>query len=102
MPRITYAIHPDGYVVSRQDRQLYWPILEYEKMCPENHFQTSYRWEKISVHSVGSEWSSLHWTKKIPIELKNFHRALWGMKPLKEKPCDSESSTSLTACAESP
>ena|GEM_PF-4048553 len=27
----------------------------------------------------------IRWTRKVPLEAKNFHRAFWGMKPLKRE-----------------
>jgi hypothetical protein len=73
-------------VVSRQESDVYWPILDYEGMTPENGFKLVYRWAKIPViQLMPAEWNSLRWTKKIPLEVKNFHRQLWGLKPTKPK-----------------
>lgn len=78
---ITYAVNQeDGLVVSRVGGEIAWPILQWDEMKPENNFQTSYALERIPVLSVGSEYRALKWTKKIPLELKNRHRAFWGMK----------------------
>jgi hypothetical protein len=79
---IQYAIHPDGYSVSRVGREVAWPVLDFEGMKPENSYEMNYNYEKMSVHSVGREWCILKWTKKLCIEDKNFHRKLWGMKTL--------------------
>lgn len=80
---IRYAIHPDGFVVSQMDSHFMWSILGYGKMTPENNFATSYTYEKISAFLIGAgEYRSLEFTKKIPVEVKNFHRRLWGLKEL--------------------
>jgi hypothetical protein len=80
---ITYAINQeDGLVISRVGSELAWPVLQWDAMTPENNFETSYQLESVRVLSVGTEYSALKWTKKIPIDLKNKHRAFWGMKPL--------------------
>jgi hypothetical protein len=77
---IRYAIHPDGFVVSQMDSYFMWPILQYDDMTPENNFATSYTYERILIGS--GEYRSLKFTKKIPAEVKNFHRRLWGLKEL--------------------
>lgn len=79
---ITYAIHSDGYVISRVGSDVAWPILDYDGMKPENNFAMKYFLEKMSVHAISREWDSLKWTKKIPVEVKNYHREFWGFKPL--------------------
>lgn len=84
--RITYAVHPDGFVVSRVDSQIVWPILDYEAIGKDGDYTKPFifTWEKMSVHSIGREWNLLKWTRKIPTEVKNFHRQLWGMPPLNQ------------------
>ena len=83
--RITYALHPEGYVVSRVGSEMAWPVLDWNAMTPENSFTTLYLLERVSVHSVANEYHLLHWTKKIPDQIKNEHRKFWGMSPLKAK-----------------
>ena len=84
MRTITYAINGTGLVVSRVGSELAWPILEYDKMLPENNYEMDYHLEKITVFSVaGHIWDMLKWTKKIPQELKNKHREFWGFSKLK-------------------
>ena len=88
--RITFAIHTDGFVVSRVNSELAWPILDYAAIgqggdgFKKGDFNgpIKYNLEKISVFSGSDEWSQLRWTKKIPIEIKNIHRKFWGMKEL--------------------
>jgi len=83
---VTYAVMPTGQVVSRVGSDIYWPILDYEGMNPSNRYTIRYKWERFSVHSVSpAEWNTLVWTRKIPLEIKNFHRQLWGMKPVKPR-----------------
>ena len=79
---ITYAIDTDnGLVISRVDSEVAIPVLQYEKMVPENNFETSYKLEKFNVYDL-RPWDGYFWTKKIPRALKNKHREFWGMKPL--------------------
>lgn len=84
--RITYAIDQDtGLVVSRVESELAWPILAYDNMLPENGYAMNYYLEKMSVFAAaGTAWAMLKWTKKISIDIKNVHRAFWGMKLLAE------------------
>ena len=82
---ITYAINEDdGIVYSRVGSEVAIPVLDYDHMMPENSFETRYDLERFPVSDLGSEWRALRWTKKIPIALKNRHRAFWGFAPLKE------------------
>lgn len=83
MRTITYAIEDStGFVASRVGNEIAFPILDYEGMTPENNFATLYALEKMSVISVASWISDLQWTRKIPVEIKNLHRAFWGMPAL--------------------
>jgi hypothetical protein len=84
---ITYAIHPDGYTVSRVGSEVAWPVLEYDKIGRGGDFTRpfSYKLKKSPVLSaLGRDWNELAWTKKLPVEIKNIHRAFWGLKPLSE------------------
>ena len=84
MKIITYAIDQDtGMVISRVGSEVAIPVLQYDKMCPENNFQTEYKLEKMDVCSFSVKWRDLKWTRKIPKEVKNVHRKFWGMKVLK-------------------
>lgn len=84
MKTITYAINGTGLVVSRVGSEIAWPILEYDKMLPENSWEMDYHLEKMAVFSVaGYVWDALKWTKKIPKKLKNIHREFWGFSKLK-------------------
>ncbi len=78
---IRYAVNQaDGMVVSRVGDEFAWPILDWDAMKPENNFATSYYLERVPVLSIGSEYRNLKFTRKIPIQIKNAHRAFWGMK----------------------
>lgn len=107
---ITYALHLDGYYVSRLGTGVAWPVLDYvaigrggysiscitgEKWGPEYAYKDMsgpmrYRLERLYLIEVPREdWLSLKWTRKVPIKVKNWHRNFWGLKPLrqpKEKP----------------
>ena len=82
---IRYAVHPDGFVVSFWGGKVYWPILDYEGMGPKNNYEMKYNWEKCDMLNLShGEMGMLKFTKNIPPEYKNFHRKLWGMKPVKQ------------------
>jgi len=90
MKNISYAIDKNtGAVISRIGDKVAVPVLQYDKMCPENNFQTEYKLEKMDVLSFACVWDLLKWTKKIPIRIKNQHRKFWGMKILKVN-CQSD------------
>jgi hypothetical protein len=81
--RITYAIDQDtGYVWSRVGSQVAVPIIDFDKMGPADAFAIKAHLERMDVLAVTTDWRMLRWTRKIPVHLKNLHRAFWGMKPL--------------------
>lgn len=82
---ITYALHSDGYVVSRVGSEVAWPVLQYDKMTPETGFSPVWELERMPVLdvSVVSDWRSLRWTKKIPLGVKQVHRRFWGFRELR-------------------
>lgn len=83
---IRYAVDTEtGMVISRVESEIAIPVLQFDKMVPENNFQTIYELEKMDVIAIAHYWDNYKWTKKIPIEIKNEHRIFWGMKPLKVK-----------------
>lgn len=83
---ITFAYHKDdGLVVSRVGSEIAVPVLEFEKIGQDGDFTgpMEYHLEKFPVHSIGGrDWPRYKWTKKIPLELKNRHRAFWGFPAL--------------------
>ena len=81
---ITYGVTNDGMVCSRYGDEIAFPVLEYNKMSPDNNFRTYYHLEKDILFSLCGLFY-LKWTKKIPIKIKNLHRKYWGLKPLKGK-----------------
>jgi hypothetical protein len=83
---ITYAIYSvTGLVISRVGDEVYHPVLNYTRMEPGSSFQVSYHYERIPVFDLVPSWEHYTWTKKIPIDIKNFHRKFWGFKPLESK-----------------
>ena len=54
-------------------------------MTPENKYKMQFNLEKENVLSVAYSMRFITWTRKIPIEIKNYHREFWGMKPLQQK-----------------
>jgi hypothetical protein len=82
---IRYGIDCEtGLVWSRVGSQVALPVLQYDKMVPENNFQTQYELEIMDVIEVIGSMGLVKWTRKIPLRLKNLHRAFWGMKPLQK------------------
>lgn len=78
MKTIQYAIDlHTGLTVSRVGSELAFFVLDYDKMLPENNFETAYHLEK--THII---WNCLKWTRKIPVDIKNCHRRFWGFKEL--------------------
>lgn len=79
---ITYAIENEtGLVWSRMSSEVAIPTVDFESGHPDNNFEMDIKLEKDSVFACTH--ADLTWTKKIPKEVKNIHRAFWGMKPLK-------------------
>lgn len=83
---IHYAIHKDeGTIISRVGSEVAWPVLDYAAIGTDGDFTQPFRYdlETMPVLSIGHEWGRLRWTKKIPIAIKNLHRAYWGFPALK-------------------
>jgi hypothetical protein len=81
--RIQYAIDLDtGMVWSQVGNELAIPILDFAGMKPENNWEMKYNLGKFQSASISG--AELVHTRKIPVKIKNAHRAFWGMKPLKE------------------
>jgi hypothetical protein len=90
---LTYCIYKeDGLVYSRmnspnrnENSQVAIPVLDYAAIGKDGNFggPLTYHLEAFPLDCLRDHWRSLIWTKKIPVELKNRHRAFWGMKPLK-------------------
>ena len=85
MKRILYLIDTDtGQVVSQVGDEFAWPILDFDHMKPENNFEIRYFLSKLpgNDQSVRLTIPFCVRTRKIPLEIKNFHRRFWGMSPL--------------------
>ena len=82
---IQYCICPNGLVYPRVGSEMCVPVLDYPAMKQESGFQMEYNLDRFSIYSISSEWNTLKWTRKIPVNLKNIHRRFWGMKELKGK-----------------
>ena len=81
---IQYAVDTEtGMVISRIGSEIAIPVLQFDKMLPENNFQTIYELEKMDVSAISHCWFQYKWTRKIPTEIKNRHRTFWGLRPLK-------------------
>ena len=81
--RITYMIDMEGLVYSRVGSEVAIPVLDFEGMTPENNYATIYNLKKFNAIEVAKDLQNVIHTRKIPIEIKNEHRAFWNMKPLK-------------------
>ena len=81
---IQYAVESEtGMVISRIGSEIAIPVLRFDKMLPENNFQTIYELQKMDVSAISHCWNQYKWTRKITFDLKNRHRQFWGLKPLK-------------------
>lgn len=86
MRQITYAVDPDGVVISRVGREVAWPVLDFEAIGKDGDFSgpLTYNLVKMDFYEAMRHgvYRTLRWTKKIPMPLKNRHRVFWGMKKL--------------------
>ena len=59
-------------------------VVEYGEATYENGFEMETHLEKFpgSIYHQ-YQYSDFQWTKKIPLEVKNWHRRFWGLKPVK-------------------
>ena len=90
MRYLTFAVdNTTGLVISRinptpKDNQcVAWPVLQYEEFGLNGDFtgDIPIALEKFGIEALFHQ--DLTWTKKIPLEIKNTHRAFWGFDPLK-------------------
>jgi hypothetical protein len=92
---ITYAVEEEtGLVISRVDSEVAYPVLDFEAIgqggdgYEVGDFNGPTRWnlERFPVSSLAGTWQQLRWTRKIPVAIKNTHRAFWGgFRPLREE-----------------
>jgi len=84
--RIRYAVDQStGDVVSQNlaTNELAYELIDFEAMGPQDSYAIKSHLVKCGyLEWPASHWPYLTWTRKIPTELKNVHRAFWGMKPL--------------------
>lgn len=81
---IRYAIDLDtGLVVSQLGNEYAWPIMDYEGIGKDGDYTgpIEYNLEKLSQHETWNQ--ALYPTKRIPTDVKNVHRAFWGLPPVK-------------------
>lgn len=87
MPQtITYAVDRDsGEVVSHFGDAYAWPILDYEAIGKDGDYNAPFEYNlaKLDQRTVGRGAAYLYWTKRIPTEVKNLHRAFWGLPAVK-------------------
>jgi hypothetical protein len=102
---VTYGIEPDGTVISRVGSEIAFPVLDFAAIgmggdgyTPGDfNGPTQYNLWKSEIHAYfrnnDFSYREVRWTKgfgtlrgtpAIPVELKNKHRAFWGLKPLPE------------------
>jgi len=92
MRRLTFAVMEDGLVLSRlipaeDGLCIAFPVLDYDGIGKDEAGNFSgdftgpltYNLEKMGIEAIYGLVS--HWTKKIPLAIKNEHRTFWGMKP---------------------
>ena len=79
MNQLLFRYDLDGHIYSVMGREMVYPVLDFAGMKPENNFETNYNLEKMrrdeQVPVIG--------TKKVPLRIKNAHREVWGMPPVK-------------------
>ena len=81
---IQYMVDPVmSMVYSRVGDELAIPVLDFEGMKPSNNYQIFYNLEKFKALEVAGTIGHVIRTRKIPLEIKNYHRKFWGMKPIK-------------------
>ena len=99
MRTITYAFNTDGEVISRMGDQIAHPILDYKKIGEGGDFTQPFEYflDTTSVLHFSGLYSEFIWTKRIPVELKNFHRIFWGLPPLPVNPEADERALSFIA-----
>ena len=84
MRNIQYAIEMEtGLIISKVDRRIYHPVLDFDGMKPENNWRMVYNYEEMSFEVLFGVYHYYKWTRKIPKEIKNFHRKYWRFKELK-------------------
>ena len=85
---IQYALDLDsGVVVSRVGSEIAWPVLDFVGIGQggrgfepgDFNGPTRFNLERMPVRSVGREWETLRWTRKVPLKVKQLHRAFWGL-----------------------
>ena len=83
--RISYAIDDiTGLTWSRVGDEVAVPVMDYDGLDLKEEF-TEYTLEIHTLADMAHHLNTLHWTKNIPLSLKNYHRSFWGMRPLKTR-----------------
>jgi hypothetical protein len=89
MKHITYGLDHDCGVISRCGDEIACEVILFDQIGKKGDFRGPIptRLEKMPLHSLAhGQYGRIHWTKHLPIENKNPHRQLWGLKPLKFDP----------------
>jgi hypothetical protein len=89
MKNITYGLDPDSGVISRCGSEIACEVIQFDQIGKNGDFRgpMPITLEKMPVLSLcNGQYQRIHWTKQVPIENKNHHRKLWGLKPLKFDP----------------
>jgi len=82
---IQYMIDPDlDLVWSRVGSEVAIPVVQFDKMTPENRYSVPLELEKFNALDVAGQLNNVIRTRKINVGIKNIHRKFWGMKPLKK------------------
>ena len=83
---IQYMIDRDTDLVwSRVGSEVAIPVVQFDKMTPDNKYAVPMELEKFNAFDVAGQLNIVMRTRKINVGIKNLHRKFWGMKPLKTK-----------------
>ena len=85
---ITYAVDREtGWIISRVGSEIAHPVYQFGDFGTDGDFtgMIPVKLETFSIYSDSfrRNWNQYRWTKKIPVETKNLHRAYWGFSLLR-------------------
>ena len=82
---ITYAVdREEGWIISRVGPEIAHPVYQFADFGTDGDFtgEIPVELDRFSIYDL-QPWGRYRWTKKIPVEVKNLHRAYWGFPLLR-------------------